>query len=166
MTILRWVGLAGRLFLGYTFVTAGLDKLGNYDQTLASVRQYELLPWQVAPAYATVLPAAEIILGAALVLGLFTRSVAVLLALALCTFLVAITSAWVRGLDIANCGCFGGTPSAGASSPYRADTLRDFGYLAIAVYLIVLRRTALSVDGWLFGGHGDSAEGVVATDER
>ena len=163
--VLRWIGLAARLYLGYTFVHAGLAKLGNHDQTLASVRQYQLLPWQAAPAYATVLPAAEIVLGIALILGLFTRSVAVLLALGLCTFIVAITSAWVRGIDIANCGCFGGSTSAATGSPYLADTLRDFGYLALAVYLIVLRRTALSVDGWLFGNSSSTA-GVVAGDDR
>lgn len=163
--ILRWVGLAGRLYLGYTFVHAGWAKLGHHDQTLASVRQYELLPWQVAPAYATVLPAVEIVLGLALILGLFTRSVAVLLALGLCTFIVAITSAWVRGIDIANCGCFGGSTSAATGSPYLADTLRDVGYLAIAVYLIVLRRTALSVDGWLFAERLPGPD-VIARDDR
>jgi uncharacterized membrane protein YphA (DoxX/SURF4 family) len=154
-TFMRWVGLAARLFLGYTFIHAGIAKIGNYDQTLGSVRQYELLPWQAAPAYTTVLPAAEIILGAALIIGLFTRSVAVLTALGLCSFLVAITSAWARGLDIANCGCFGGTATPPTGSPYLADTLRDFGYLAIAVFLIVKRGTALSLDDWLFHRESD-----------
>lgn len=162
-TTLRWLGLAGRLYLGYVFLHAGIAKLGHYDATLGAVRQYELLPWQAAPAYASVLPAVEIVLGTALVLGLFTRSVAVLTALGLSSFIVAITSAWVRDLPIGNCGCFGGGAAAPTGSPYLADTLRDFGYLAIAVYLIVLRGTALSLDGWLFRRSDAEAEAELVS---
>ena len=162
-TIARCVGLAARLYLGYVFVHAGIAKLGHYPVTLGAVRQYELLPWQAAPTYATVLPALEIILGAALILGLFTRSIAVLAALGLCSFLVAITSAWARDLPIGNCGCFGGGAAAPTGSPYLADTLRDLGYLAIAVYLIVLRGTALSLDGWLFRHDRDEVDAELVS---
>ncbi|MEP9383590.1 DoxX family protein [Nocardioides cheoyonin] len=148
-TVLAWVGLAGRLYLGYTFIKAGLDKLPHPDGTEAAVRAYQLLPWQWASSYATALPVAELVLGIALALGLFTRSVAVLLALGLCSFLVGITSAWARGLNI-DCGCFGG--GGEVSDPhYLEHVLRDAGYLAIATYLVVVRRTALAAGDWLFG---------------
>jgi len=147
--VLGWIGLAGRLYLGYTFITAGLDKLPHHSTTELAVRAYQLLPWQLAPTYATALPIAELLLGILLVLGVFTRSVAVLLALGLCSFLVGITSAWVRGLNI-DCGCFGG--GGQVSDPhYLEHVLRDLGYLAIAVYLIVVRRTAFALGDWLFG---------------
>lgn len=148
-TVLGWLGLAGRLYLGYTFITAGIDKLPHHSTTELAVRAYQLLPWQWASAYATALPVAELVLGILLVLGIFTRSVAVLLSLGLASFLVGITSAWARGLNI-DCGCFGG--GGAVSDPhYLEHVLRDLGYLAIGVYLIVVRRTALALGDWLFG---------------
>ncbi|MEX0429528.1 MauE/DoxX family redox-associated membrane protein [Nocardioides sp. DS6] len=147
--VLGWIGLAGRVYLGYTFITAGLDKLPHHDTTELAVRAYQLLPWQWASAYATALPVAELLLGILLLLGIFTRSVAVLLALGLCSFLVGITSAWARGLNI-DCGCFGGGGQV-ADPHYLEHVLRDVGYLAIAVYLVVVRRTALACGDWLFG---------------
>jgi len=147
--VLGWVGLAGRLYLGYTFITAGIDKLPHHDTTELAVRAYQLLPWQWVSAYATALPIAELLLGILLVLGILTRSVAVLLALGLCSFLVGITSAWARGLNI-DCGCFGGG-GATTDPHYLEHVLRDVGYLAIAVYLVVVRRTALALGDWLFG---------------
>ena len=143
-----WVGLAGRLFLGYTFVTAGFDKLPHHATTEQAVRSYQLLPWQWVPAYASIQPALEIVIGIALILGLFTRSAAVLAALGLCSFLVGISAAWIRGMNI-DCGCFGG---AGATTDphYAEHMLRDAGYLAIAVYLVVVRRTTVSANEVVF----------------
>lgn len=146
--LLGWVGLAGRLYLGFVFLAAGLAKLPEPAITEQAVRGYQLLPWQLAPAYAIAMPIAEIVLGALLILGLFTRTAAVATALGLCSFLIGITSAWARGLNI-DCGCFGGG-GASADPAYLADTLRDLGWLAIAVYLIVVRRTKLALDGLLF----------------
>jgi uncharacterized membrane protein YphA (DoxX/SURF4 family) len=145
---LGWIGLAGRLYLGFVFLAAGLAKLPEPAITEQAVRGYQLLPWQLAPAYAIAMPIAEIVLGALLILGLFTRTAAVATALGLCSFLVGITSAWARGLNI-DCGCFGGG-GASADPAYLADTLRDLGWLAIAVYLIVVRRTKLALDDLLF----------------
>ena len=148
-TVLAWLGLAGRLYLGYTFITAGIDKLPHPETTRQAVFAYQLLPWQWLTAYAHALPIAELLLGILLVVGVFTRSAAVLLALGLCSFIVGITSVWLRGISI-DCGCFGG---GGASTDphYLEHTLRDVGYLAIATYLVVVRRTALALGDWLFG---------------
>lgn len=149
-TVLAWVGLAGRLYLGYTFIKAGLDKLPHPDGTEAAVRAYQLLPWQWASSYATALPVAELVLGIALALGLFTRSVAVLLALGLCSFLVGITSAWARGLNI-DCGCFGGggTLTSGAARGYAVDIVRDVLLLGVAAFLVRAPRTRYALDGWV-----------------
>ncbi|MGH3352964.1 MAG: DoxX family protein [Nocardioides sp.] len=146
--VLGWVGLAGRLYLGFVFLAAGLAKLPEPAITEQAVRGYQLLPWQLAPAYAIAMPIAEIVLGAMLILGLFTRTAAVAIALGLCSFIVGITAAWARGLNI-DCGCFGGG-GASADPSYLADTFRDLGWLAIAVYLIVVRRTKLALDDLLF----------------
>ena len=145
---LGWVGLAGRLYLGFVFLAAGVAKLPEPAVTEQAVRGYQLLPWQLAPAYAIALPVAEIVLGVMLILGLFTRTAAVATALWMCSFIVGITASWARGLNI-DCGCFGGG-GASADPSYLADTFRDLGWLAIAVYLIVVRRTKLALDDLLF----------------
>ena len=146
--LLGWIGLAGRLYLGFVFLAAGIAKLPEPAMTEQAVRGYQLLPWQLAPAYAIAMPIAEVVLGVLLILGLFTRTAAVATALGLCSFLVGITAAWARGLNI-DCGCFGGG-GASADPSYLADTFRDLGWLAIAVYLIVVRRTKLALDELLF----------------
>ncbi|NGN94951.1 DoxX family protein [Nocardioides sp. KC13] len=147
--LLGWIGLAGRVYLGFVFLAAGLAKLPEPAMTEQAVRGYQLLPWQLAPAYAIAMPIAEVVLGALLILGLFTRTAAVATALGLCSFIVGITAAWARGLNI-ECGCFGGGGGASADPTYLADTLRDLGWLAIAVYLILVRRTKLALDDLLF----------------
>jgi uncharacterized membrane protein YphA (DoxX/SURF4 family) len=142
--VLPWIGTAARVFLGYTFVTAGYDKLGHAAATYNAVHAYEILPWRWEHAYASVLPALEMIVGIALIVGVFTRIAGVVAALGLCSFLVGMSSAWQRGLSI-NCGCFGG---GGASTDphYLEHILRDSGYLVCAVIVILLHRTALAVD--------------------
>ena len=57
---LGWVGLAGRLYLGYIFITAGLDKLPHYDATKNAVTAYQLMPWRWISTYALILPVADI----------------------------------------------------------------------------------------------------------
>jgi hypothetical protein len=63
-------------------------------------------------------------------------------------FIAGVTQAWARGLSI-DCGCFGG---GGAVDPgetaYVAELLRDAGFLALAVWLVVRPRTYRSVDRW------------------
>ncbi|TQL68652.1 putative membrane protein YphA (DoxX/SURF4 family) [Nocardioides albertanoniae] len=162
--IFGWVGLAGRLYLGFVFLAAGIAKLPEPTITEQAVRGYQLLPWQLAATYAIAMPIAEIILGAMLVLGLFTRTAAVAVALGLCSFLLGITSAWVRGLDI-DCGCFGGG-GASADPAYLADTFRDLGWLAIAVFLILLRRTKLALDDLLFRRDPVALEGYSESSKK
>lgn len=147
--VLAWIGPAARLYLGYVFIDAGLAKLPHPYATEQATRAYQLLPWQLTHSYALLLPAAELLLGVLLVLGIVTRSAAVAAALALCSFLIGITSAWVRGLNI-DCGCFGGG-GASADPHYLVHVLRDLGWLALAVYLIVVRRTKLALGDFLFG---------------
>ena len=49
-------------------------------------------------------------------------------------FIVAISSAWARNLDI-SCGCFA---NAGPISDYRLEILGRLALLAVGVYLLVV----------------------------
>lgn len=144
----EWLALVARLVTGGVWVAAGVIKLPDPYESVLAVRSYQLLPGDTATTVGHLLPVVEIVVGVCLILGLLTRGAAVLSAVLFVAFIVGIVSVWVRGIDI-DCGCFGGG-GASADPSYLADTLRDLGWLAIAVYLIVVRRTKLALDDLLF----------------
>ena len=111
-----------------------------------AVRAYELLPISVANLFGLVLPFFEVAIGALLILGSLTRVMAALGGFTMVIFIVAISQAWARGLNI-DCGCFGG---GGAVEPgqtkYLQEILRDLGLAFLAGYLIRYPVTKFSVD--------------------
>ena len=123
-----------QLALAGVFVSAGVLKLADMEQTRSAVEGYRLLPaWAVWPA-ALLLPWAEIAGGAGLWVPWLQPAARRLLAVLLLLFLVAIVAAWGRGLDI-RCGCFGGTDAV--SYPWLVA--RDFGLLGL---LLLTKRRA------------------------
>jgi uncharacterized membrane protein YphA (DoxX/SURF4 family) len=113
---LRYLTLVSRLVLGVIFALAGLAKLGLPFAMAESIRAYEMgLPPFLVDFMANVLPPIELGVGIWLLMGLFTRFSAGITAALMVVFTIAVTQAWVRGLDI-NCGCFGGPMSADAST--------------------------------------------------
>jgi uncharacterized membrane protein YphA (DoxX/SURF4 family) len=81
------------------------------------------------------LPWIEILAGAALILGLWTRPAALLTTAMLMVFAPAVTYAYLTGLDI-SCGCFG----TGPESSGRVDILtvfRDWGLTLISLFILI-----------------------------
>ncbi len=149
------LGLAARLVLGGAFLLAGLLKLGRPLTSARAVQAYEIFPFDVAAAIGHALPAAEIIIGALLVLGLFTRPAALAGALLMLAFVAGIASAWARGLAI-DCGCFGGGGAIAASqTSYGADIARDLLFVACGAWLVARPRTPLSLDARIDRGKTD-----------
>ena len=70
---MRWVGVLARLVVGGVWLYAGLAKLPHPETSVASVRDYQLLPTDLAETVGRVLPMLEIVVGACLVLGLLVR---------------------------------------------------------------------------------------------
>ena len=141
-----WLGLAARLILGGVLFAAGYLKIGTPDKSQMAVRAYEMLPISVANMLGLVLPFVEIVIGALLILGSLTRFMAALGGFTMFIFIIAISQAWVRGLNI-DCGCFGG---GGAVAPgetkYLQEILRDAGLVFLAAYLIRYPSTKFSLD--------------------
>ncbi|CAN2196008.1 COG2259 Predicted membrane protein [Candidatus Nanopelagicaceae bacterium] len=141
-----WLGLIARLILGGVLLVAGYLKVVAPDKSQMAVRAYEMLPISVANALGLVLPFAEVAIGALLILGSLTRVMAVLGGFTMVIFIIAISQAWARGLNI-DCGCFGG---GGAVEPgqtkYLQEILRDTGLAFLAAYLIRYPVTKFSVD--------------------
>lgn len=149
-SLLPTVAVLGRLLTGGVWIWAGAAKLTDPYAARLAVRAYQLLPVGVADVVGNVLPTLEIVVGAALVLGLLTRGAAVLSALLFIAFIIGISSAWARGLQI-DCGCFGGggfDPDATAKYPW--ELARDAGLLLVSVFLVVVRDTGPGLDRLLF----------------
>ncbi|MGA8247808.1 MAG: MauE/DoxX family redox-associated membrane protein [Nocardioides sp.] len=155
----RWIGLAARLVVGVVDVAAGLSKLPDPAGTVRSVRAFDLLPESVVPTVGHLLPIVEIVIGAMLILGLLTRGFAALSVLFYLAFIIGISSAWARGLEI-NCGCFGnGGVPADPHRQYAIDLARDLGLLLCSVWLVVWPRTRLALDHLLFPSTERLADG-------
>lgn len=145
-----WVGLLARLVLGVVLIVAGALKVGHLETSARSVRAYQLLPYDVAGVIGYGLPVLELAVGALLVIGLFTRTAAVIGGVLMVVFVIGIASAWARGLSI-DCGCFGkGGTIAASQTQYPQEIARDVGLFACAAWLAIRPRSALSLDGWLF----------------
>src|SRR3954447_8698314 len=144
---MQWFGLVARLVVGSVWIVAGALKLPDPTASVRALRAYQLLPEAVVPLVGHALPVLEILVGVCLVLGLLTRVIAFLSALMLLAFVIGISSAWARGLNI-DCGCFGGgaSASANAQSKYPWDIARDVALLLLSAYLVWRPNTPFSAD--------------------
>jgi uncharacterized membrane protein YphA (DoxX/SURF4 family) len=146
VTVQPWLGLIARLILGGVLFVAGYLKVGATEKSQMAVRAYEMLPISVANTLGLVLPFVEVAIGALLILGSLTQVMAALGGFTMVIFIIAISQAWARGLNI-DCGCFGG---GGAVEPgqtkYLQEILRDAGLAFLAGYLIRYPVTKFSVD--------------------
>lgn len=146
VTAQPWIGLIARLTLGGVLFIAGYLKVSAPDKSQMAVRAYEMLPISVANTLGLILPFIEVAIGALLILGSLTRVVAALGGFTMVIFIIAISQAWARGLNI-DCGCFGG---GGAVEPgqtkYLQEILRDTGLALLAAYLIRYPVTKFSID--------------------
>ena len=104
-SILSLLVVLCRLAVGGVFIFASLDKLQHPAAFAQAIHHYRLVPYPVLHSFAFLLPVTEMLVGAALVLGVLRRGAALLAGLMTLVFMVAITTALVRGLDI-SCGCF------------------------------------------------------------
>jgi uncharacterized membrane protein YphA (DoxX/SURF4 family) len=146
---LGWFGFLARMVVGIVWVWAALAKLPDPAGSVRAVRAYDLLPEAIVPTIGHGLPMVEVLVGAILVLGIFTRPTSVVSSLMFVAFVIGIASAWARGLQI-DCGCFGGGGfDASATSKYPWEIARDGGLLLLSLYLVWRPRTPLSVDNLL-----------------
>ncbi|MES2572381.1 MAG: MauE/DoxX family redox-associated membrane protein [Verrucomicrobiota bacterium] len=116
-----------RCLLAGVFIYAGVIKAIDPAQFAADVDHFRLLPYAMSCAVGVYLPWLEIFAGVALLFSKWRAGAALLLAAMLVVFLIALGSAWARGLDI-TCGCFG---HALNKSNYPLSILLDMALLAV-----------------------------------
>lgn len=149
----RLLLVTGRIALAAIFLFAAYAKMkpqGGMPWSLASVNtslsmfamgvdSYQMLPpWAVSP-FAHLLPPAELVLGLWLLSGIWLRVSSLLSTLAFCAFIIAMVSAYRRGLTI-SCGCFGPGEQIGPTTLIRDGLLFLPLSLAVTVGAFLVRR--------------------------
>lgn len=126
---LVWAGLRflARPVIGAVFVYAGWLKARHPGQFMHDVIAFRMIPEQAAYWLAAIVPYLEIVAGIALIGGILRRGARLVLLFLSGVFLVALSVAWARHLDI-SCGCFAGHAVRSGELP-RA-ILRDLLILA------------------------------------
>jgi putative oxidoreductase len=138
-----WLALAARLYLGGVFLAACWHKILDPGAFALDVATYQFLPLPLINLFALVLPWVELVAGVLLVVGLRVRAAALLIALMMVAFLIALGHALHLGLDM-SCGCF--ASSGAEADPISWKTvLRDAGWLVLALYVLVLDRDPLGL---------------------
>ena len=111
-----------RVVLGGLLVVTGALKVGHAPDLAAAIAGFRLLPAGAVGPLALALPFFELLLGGYLVVGLFTRTAAIVATVQFVIYAGAIASAVIRHIP-ANCGCFGPHDTAVADWPHVAFDL-------------------------------------------
>ncbi len=134
--------LVARVLLGAVLIFAGASKVGHAADLASAIAGFRLLPEALIPPLALGLPYFELMLGAYLIAGLFTRTTAIVASVQFVVYAAAIAWAVVRHIP-ANCGCFGPHDAATADWPHVAF---DLGLAAIAAFIAYGAPGALALD--------------------
>ena len=125
--------IALRLILGGIFLSAGLSKVGAPLKTLANIYAYQVvIPDWAANTAAHALPWMEILLGLAMIAGVWLPVTTGWIATMLLAFTALTVQAWWRELPI-DCGCVDLSalhPALAALSTPGGATLRNIVLLA------------------------------------
>jgi uncharacterized membrane protein YphA (DoxX/SURF4 family) len=138
------VCLLARVYLGGVFLMACWHKILDPASFAVDIATYQMLPVELVNPMAVVLPWIELLAGLMMVLGLGSRASGLLVSGMMAVFIVAVTSAWQRGLQM-SCGCF--ASKAMAEDPISGLTvLRDLGWLALGLVVLFFDRRPLGLD--------------------
>jgi uncharacterized membrane protein YphA (DoxX/SURF4 family) len=135
--VFSYVPAAVRVVLGGLFIYAAVLKIADPVAFAGSVAAYRLLPYFANYLVAAVLPFLELICGILLVTGYRVRTGALIVLALNLVFIVALSLALVRGLEI-DCGCF--KQGGEKTSPWVALG-RDLVLLAMTIFVLRRDRT-------------------------
>ena len=138
-----------RLAIGALLILAGVLKAHDGPAaTATSIAGYRILPAALVAPLGVALPYVEIMLGAYLAAGFFTRIAAWLCAVQFAVFSFAVASLVVRNIP-ADCGCFG---SAVPTPPSWGHVAADVALLLVSAAIALRGPGAFAVDARLGGG--------------
>lgn len=130
-----------RLVLALVFVYSGAVKMQDVVAFAGHVAAYQILPYAMNYLVAATLPYVEFLAGILLLLNLRVRPALMVVGSMLLVFMAALTSVWLRGLEI-DCGCF--DPGGGQDVTAGVALMRDVGLMILVVLTWWLRRRTMS----------------------
>lgn len=152
----RWLALVGRLYLGVVFVMACYHKILVPESFALDVATYQFLPLELINLFALILPWAELVAGIMLIVGFRTEAAALLIALMMVAFMIGLAHALGQGYEM-SCGCFASSGAEGEDPISGLTLVRDGGWLAIALYVLVFDRRPLGLDRFFPRGKESAA---------
>ncbi|MCP4106511.1 MAG: DoxX family membrane protein [Desulfobacteraceae bacterium] len=132
----NWAELAARWFLGITFIYASYHKITDPASFAKIIYGYGLVPGFLINLLAIVLPFLELVSGAALIIGVYPRSAAIIVNGMLFVFIVALSVNLIRGHEF-DCGCF----SFGKTESGAQLLMRDIIYFVFGLQVIFFNKS-------------------------
>lgn len=130
------LSLIFRLAIGSVLIYAGFVKaVAPSAEFAAMIAAYKILPAKMIPALAIALPYVEMWVGLFVLTGLFSSTAPLAATGLFGMFLIALSSALLRGIDLVSCGCFG----ADSLSP-KTTLGMDFGFLVLSLILYKMQQ--------------------------
>lgn len=134
-----------RVCAGLLMILASVGKLGDAAKFAKTVEAYQLLPGELVPLAAVVLPWLEFLMGVCLVAGFRSRGAALLLCALMGAYSLGLGINLLRGIEM-TCKCF--DPDSTASVTW-LTVLRDLLLAAAGWIVLAAGRSILSLDGLL-----------------
>ena len=131
------IQLVLRLLLGAFFVYASLDKIASPAGFAKIVYQWQVAGPLPSNLVAVTLPWVELVAGLLLIVGVWRREAALVIALLLVVFLAAAASVLARGIDVLNCGCRSVAKEA-VDSAWPPTWMKGVGWFLVARNLLML----------------------------
>ena len=123
------IKLENKLFLLLAFLMASVVALSNY------LVQFPINYFGLENLLSIVLPILELLVGTCLVLGIMLDGAAIISAGMMVVFIIAISQAIFRGIDI-NCGCFKVAVENGGHQVGIRRVIEDCIYLGMAFMVL------------------------------
>jgi putative oxidoreductase len=140
-----WLSLPMRWYLSYVFISACIHKIAHPGLFAVDVATYDILPLSLINLVAIGLPWCELTAGIMLLVGYKSRAAGLMVAGMMILFTFALLVALAQGLDM-SCGCFASQGAQGEDPISYQTVLRDLGWLALSVYVLLFDRNALGMD--------------------
>lgn len=137
----EWALTAARVFCGFVFVYASLDKLGEAAIFAKLVRAYHVLPAELVPLAAVVIPWLEFFTGLSLIAGFRWRGAALVYCGLMLGYTGGLSINMLRGVEMM-CGCF----SLMDARPVTWWTVgRDLALLVPGLFVLFAGKTRLAL---------------------